>query len=652
MIRILSRTALGLSVALTGVLSGQEAEAHNVAYHHSSVPIQPNVPPTVTPFCDGKYDDIARTLNRQDIVGRVNLYRANVGLSKLQTTRLEGGFVDRGYYTRADTRIRDALLLLERSQSHLSQKAEADHLLALDIATPSGGKLDWWLTEDINNPKEEVYNCRHWINAPIKDVCEKTPNAKTIRQSAAFDWLMSDHQLQWAEWDWSFNGRQHQETRNIFSHIDHQATIRPGINIWMAQYEFHKTLAHELPSEIAQRAQSGVVDVLTCEASPAEYAILAKGDLGLPFDHLPIALAERRTQRDIRTLTIETVNRGQGLDLTYHAALNQLTDRLRDKNWAAGLRILSGPDLQTVLTISAEAVRHEHLYFALPAAQIPETYPGMQLAHALTEDDMDLGMKVAARVRDSKLLGLKKEITQLEDNIKRNEGTGYAHYVNHLKAELSRKESRYKAYKDKNVLGTDLPEDVKVALTVLLGDASHNLETHHRDIYKEQTSAEFLDLYLRRLLFSGIGTRPWRWASYRWAPHHSHKDTENSVASSLLSLRKNDGTPEVGFAALVHWDKLAEMGDEKRLTRTIALTVFEWIDKASTEDRTRHADLMAQALYDIIRMCRHEDAGDLNGAPVQKRAFERLHKYYGKSDQAKRTKYWWGSRGRHGNLPL
>ncbi len=630
----IGRAALASAAFLSSSLAISEtAEAHRVrdGRRYWVPPQEMKDTPIVTPFCDGKYDMVARNLNRQDIVGRINLYRENSGLPPLQLTeqyRTRGGG---GNYTRAETRLRDAQLLLDRRQTHLSLAAEADYVNTLNKATWTGSDLDWWLKT------ERPYEIEQ---------------AKRVRSHSGFDWLMTDHQLRLAESEWRMRGsRKTESLKKIYAHVDKQATIRPGINIWMGQYQFHKALNHDLPPEIASRAQQGVAEVMTCQASPAQYAILAKGDLGLPMDYLPKTLAARRNFRDIQFLAVKAMTTGNGLDASFRTELDQLAQQfgVRENNELVSvLKLLSAPDLDAALSEVPEGDRKGLLLFALPADQMPDYEPAMAMGHALTEGEIALGLRIAPRLRDAKLAEMEKEIAEFQKRIERNKSSGS--YVRHLRQQMTRIETRYKAYKNRDVLDTDLPDIMKVTLSALWGQARHNHDAHHRDVYKEQTSEAFLNIYLRRRLFPGTHFHPWHWRSYNTVSQKylDGKNHPNSVAFKMQSLRKNDGTPEQGFAALVDWDKLPALGDEKRLTRTIALNVINWLDQATPKERTRHADLMSQALYDIIRMSRHENPGDFKGAPVQKRAFERLHKYYGETQAAKTTKYWWASRKRHG----
>ncbi len=189
-----------------------------------------------------------------------------------------------------------------------------------------------------------------------------------------------------------------------------------------------------------------------------------------------------------------------------------------------------------------------------------------------------------------------------------------------------------------------------------MAEVSHNEDRHNRrktrNIHPEQSRSDFLDVYLRHKLFPGIIHTPLvrGYPSHR-SPYLYLKNNYAPGATDLPPMRKNDGTPEVGFAALVDWDKLDAFAKDQKLTRVIAVHLMNWIDAATPEDRRAHANLMAPALYDIIRMARFEDAGTYKGAPVQKSVHEYLHKYYGQTDSAKRSPYWWPS-ARRGHVPF
>lgn len=640
----LHKIALVLASVTTTILASTIAEAHSVGYyyirdHDTQLTVSPDDQQTVTPFCDGKYGIIARELNRSNIRGSVNLYRQKYGMALLPKKINSRGWYVYGAHSKKQTRLRDAQLLLERTQSHLSAEAVVDYLHNLDLSTHGGRYYDWWLRPEFLSAESG-----------------RTNAAIIAKSSTAFDWLMTDHQIGQVAQLWRMAGRKRaKETAAIFNHIDQQAQKRPGVNIWMAQYEYRKLLDHTLPPEIGKRAANAVTDVLNCQASPADYAILAKGDLGLPREYLPKTLALRRTRRDIQKLTLEAVTKGTGLDAAYHQKLRNLTENQDAKIYAAGLLLLSSPDLATAIALTEEheslgqIAPHEQLLYGLPAWDMPDKYPALRLAHALTEGEFALGNSLAPQVRAARLKEFEAELNKTRKSLERNEGLP-ERYLKHYQHFYAKAKNRYDVYKNMDIQNSGLSDKTRLVLTVLFANAGHNIDPHHRDVYEEQTSAEFLDRYLRRRLFPASDIQ-YRNRSYRTYQPPKKTDKDN-IAFSLPSLRKNDGTPEIGFAALIDWDKIESLGGDNRLTRTIALHVFDWLDNAPPKERALHAGLMSQALFDIIRMCRHENAGDLKGAPLQKHAFERLHKYYGSSESAKKTKYWWKSRRRHGNLPL
>jgi len=223
---------------------------------------------------------------------------------------------------------------------------------------------------------------------------------------------------------------------NIFDHIDAQSQKRPGVNIWMAQYQHHRLFERGLPADIQQRAAEGVDDVMTCQATPAEYGILALGDLGLPRSYLPKGLAESRTRRDIHTLTYKAVTEGNGLDGNYHQQLRNHVELLEGKSWAMSFLFLSAPDLLAALEyyrqskILDEDNKNQFLYyrkfreiegllFGFPTEDIPETFNGMKLGHALSEQNFDLGNRLAEQVHLKARLSLEAEIVKAKAKIER-----------------------------------------------------------------------------------------------------------------------------------------------------------------------------------------------------------------------------------------
>ena len=667
-------TAVALSCLSYGSAQAHDSPLDHRHWNEPPIVLDLSPGPIVSTFCEGKYEGIAKELNRQNVLGQVNLYRAKSGLPFLKSQSFESRYRDYGSHTRDATRYRDSTLLLERAQSHLSPAAEVDYLRTLDLYTFRGQSLDWWLLED--QPDEERANryCytdlnpgNSWHQKPCDSLVKKTTETDT-----AVDWLMTSHQMENARTKWlGYGTLPEDQIDRIFQHIDTQSKLRPGMNIWMTQYANHTLFERDVPEEVTQKANAAVANILSCQASSADYGIIAAGDLGLPHEFLPKVLAEQRTRRDIHTLTYKAMRDGNGLDLNYRAQLQSSIDRLELKAWAAPFLFLSTPDVTSAIALYRETVEQEktqfarysqtrrasgmeHLLFSLPTEDIPDDYNRMRLAHALSEGKIALGQSLAAEVFAEARAGLETKITEKKSRLEASKGARQS-YIDQVKFDLRKLETRYTDYKYENIQSADIPEALKLTLVAIYANASQNVDNHHRDIYPEQSNSDFLDIYLRRRLFPGSALN-WR---YRYSRSYLRISEPRLMGSEspgrafqLPSLRRNDGTPEVGLAAIVDWDKLEKFGGEQRLTRVFTDNLFNWIDTASPQQRDKNAKLIAPALYDLIRICRHEDAGDFNGAPVQQRAFERLHKYFGETNSAKRTPYWWPSRPKHGNAPL
>ena len=648
------------------------AKAHTVSprynnwyWYETSLPLDFSSGQIVTPICDGKYDAVARELNRETILGPVNFYRINAGLAKLPMENFRTSFGQYGVHSREETRLRDAQRLLDQPQLHLSKDAIKDYLQTLNLSTSTGPALDWWLRVESFELEQDPYNnCnnnyfRHRGSKKYKNkICIQHKNiAQTAKKNTAYDWLMTNHQIQRARADWYSVGHlQMDEINPIFRHIDQMAISRPGINIWMAQYQHHKLFEHQLPTEINSRVTKALNKVISCEASPADYGILAMGDLGLPREYLPRVLAENRTRRDIHRLTLDSVRRGKGLDIDYNKNLLALVENLEMKDWAIGFLLLSSPDIETARLYAEQSGVHRSLYFGLPPLNMPENLPSMRMAHALTEGQYEFGLSLAPAAIAERRTVLEYELAKAKLYFERQINSRYKGYIQRAKVDLQRAESRLNRLLVLEDSVRGLPANIQLTLKVLVSQSSHNVNSHHRGIYQEQADGRFLDIFLRRRLFPATSYYHQRHKlrGFRIIPnaHHQGKYNSNSHAFDLPPLRKNDGTPENGLAALIDWNKLERISSEDQLLRSIARHLFMWLDTASAEQHAKYADLMAPALYDLIRICRHEDAGDINGAPVQQRAFERLHKYYPNSDEANSTPYWWASRARHGNHDL
>ena len=670
------------ALTLTLTLAGQTASAHSGHSHdaiqaHEKSEAKPTPSATVVPFCDGKYDDIAKEFNRKNLIGTVNFYRINSGLSKLKSEKLHsagrGGY---GYYTNARTRRADALMLLDKAQTHLSTDAQRDYLIVLGrlISSGSGVEADFRF-EDFNDGKNRV-ECNitgvrqlsRWQRMKDSGFCNWHQTAvNDLRSNTAFDWLVSRQQIVGASNQWTYSGVKHgDKTKAVLDHIDAQALKRPGVNIWMALYGQHKVLEHEVPAEITARAQNAVTDVLTCKASAKDYAIVAAGDLGLPRQYLPKALSEQRVRRDIHELTYTAMTEGGGLNTTYHAALESLRDELLNKHWANGFMLLSAPDYNLATELGeieplyipeyGVSNRHKNILFGLPARHMPEQYPMLKMAHALSEKQYVIGLEAIPNVIGNILSDLEVQLNTAQNRLKRYEKIDrYEVYAEQQKSLIEGLTKDQEKFSNLNLEASGLTDEMKLTLYTILTGASHNIDTHHRGLYWGQSDETFLDIYLRRILFPG--TRQHRSYHYRTARPFSKELLERAkkqdhLAFNMNPLRKNDGTPELGYAALVDWEKLARIGGEEPLLDRLALNTFAWLDTATPDERARHTDVFAPALYRLIRDARHEETKDYKGKPIQQQAFERLHKYYGNTDSAKTTRYWWPSRPAHGSHDL
>ena len=679
--RTLCAAALAAMTAMT--LAGQTASAHSGHSHekiqnhtHEQSEAKPTSSETVLPFCDGKYDSVAKELNRINLLGDVNFYRLNAGLSKLKLDRFRSTRYGYGYYTNAPTRRADALMLLDREQSHLGPKTQEDFVKVLSKVLGSGLGVEADLRfEDFNEGKNRIECNRtgirylsRWQRIEDTGFCNFNETAvNDLRSNTAFDWLVSGQQTVAASTLWTYSGVKHgDKTKAVLAHIDSQALKRPGVNIWMALYGHHKVLEHDVPAEITSRAQRVVTDVFNCDASPTDYAIVAAGDLGLPRQYLPKILSEQRVQRDIHELTYTAMTDGTGLDASYRAALQGLKDELSNKHWANGYMLLSAPDYNLATELGeiepfyipeyGVSNRHKNILFGLPARHMPEQYPMLKMAHALSEEEFAIGLEAVPSAVETLLAEVKQKLDRERKTLESYGGNErYFRYTEQLKSNIENLTEDYERFNTLDLETSGLTDEMKLTLYTILTGASHNIDTHHRGIYAVQSDEVFLDTYLRRVLFPNTNQHfNWRYRSY-WTLTKARLDEikkTGHLAFNMNSLRKNDGTPEIGYAALVDWEKLERIGGEDQLLRKLALNTFAWLDTANAEQRARHADVFAPALYRLIRDGRHEVTQDYKGKPIQQQAFERLHKYYGNTESAKTTRYWWPSRQAHGNHEL
>lgn len=102
------------------------------------------------------------------------------------------------------------------------------------------------------------------------------------------------------------------------------------------------------------------------------------------------------------------------------------------------------------------------------------------------------------------------------------------------------------------------------------------------------------------------------------------------------------GSP-FGLNMLVDLNEVDQLTGEKRFSRQVSLTLLRWADERSDswwERRFGNHEMVAETLHRVVVMARYEDAGDINGVPIGKRAFKLLHKRFPRSEWARKTPYW------------
>lgn len=499
--------------------------------------------------------------------------------------------------------------------------ASAAHL---DMMTSVGPASDWWLHPDLfadNSPRAYRRQRVTGLSPLQRRVADLT------RQEPALDWLQAALALSAAPYelypalrpDWSA------ADKSLYAHILDKAAEADRPGPWLALAVLATREERQLPDDLEKTVYAMRRSVERCEANPAAYTILAvgvapKGEAWLPAFRQEAEWMRRARQLSARVGTYPFTNH-------YHEQMEHLASLMSHPGSLALPLMLSAPDAETAATY-AEGPDAPGAFRMLPISALKRVKPNMALARSIA-------------------LGRTEEADRQIDAFL----------------------ERYPEYREDADGLNRLPAPVRqaiFALRVTCLSTRHESNCSktdprprhlHRDLSQDWAWAAAVDREFKRWLYDTSMN-----ASYR-ARTRGMRRTSGYPMSSRFVI---DGLPypgilpdpydtihrsDEGFAHWAAWDEIGPLTSDKRMTRTLSLTVIDWVDR-NTDTRWKRTfnprkELMAEALHRVVFMLKHEPAGDIGGEPVAKRAFELLHYRFPDTDWAEQTPYWWEPDHRH-----
>jgi hypothetical protein len=98
-----------------------------------------------------------------------------------------------------------------------------------------------------------------------------------------------------------------------------------------------------------------------------------------------------------------------------------------------------------------------------------------------------------------------------------------------------------------------------------------------------------------------------------------------------------------GIRRLAALDEVEALTGSQRFSRSVSQVLLRWASQASDSWWKRligDREMVPEALYRVLVMSRYEDAGEIDGVPVGKRAFQMLHKRFPRSEWTRKARHW------------
>lgn len=598
-------------------------------------------------FCDGRYAEEAKAIDSayqrfgtlysggghhshvDSVSGTVQLYRIMSGFEVIppsagrQQINLYAAEHQPGNWN-DETIGQDLAVMTQADPAPLAAGffASAAHL---DLMTSAGPAADWWL-------RPEAFDDAKGYSRRKAHLMGLTPLQRRVanlaRREPALDWLQAALSLSAEPYELypALRPAWTADDNRLYAHIlaKAEAEARPGP--WLALAVLATREERQLPDAL-ERTVSGISRAIErCEADAAVYTILAASVQPRGQDWLPVRRNDAEFLRQARQIAIS-------YSLTYpftqwnHERWQALSKRMSDPGALTLPLMLSAPGADAAAAY-AQGPYAPDAFRMLPIRALETIKPNMALARTIalgrTED--------AERQIDTFL-------------------------------------QRYSWHKNAMEGLNGLPAPVRQAVFALRVDClstrheSDCAETDpkpqhlHRDLSKDWTWAAAVDQDFRTWMYDisrdsyfrarTRGNLQGYRAYFSSRFYLSDLPYPDLLPGPYETIRRSDE----GFAHWAAWDEIAPLTRDKRMTRTLSLTVIDWVDRNTNTRWKRafnpHKDLMAEALHRVVFMLEHEPAGDIDGEPVAKRAFELLHYRFRDSDWAEQTPYWWEPDHRH-----
>ena len=567
----------------------------------------------------------------------VNAYRVMVGLEPLEglsSPNYRGGL---DYYQFQNLPLEDqmaevkaALTMMTEPSPEMTSEEMIRASIILDVALKLGPVRDWWLRPVSETANMEIYG--KYFKVTGKGL---TPIQKEVRKlaqtSAPLDWLQSNLATARipASWATKADPDMPNDQATVMRHVETKAAAGDGLNPYAALL---------YPSEVRARAydrakiKAGITAVKACTATTADYAVLAGGSHFLGDEFMPTARLDAYLLTEARRATLEPDFK---FDNGYFDFLMSLKARAYDKSLFT-------------LPLLYSASRREQFESALTDSAHP-VYKQMVLSEAALVLPVDVLKTYSPGAAFSRYISLR----QYDD----------ARRV--LDAAIEKHPEIGEPLQD--ILTAKIPASAAMPLAALrMKCVSHNLsdfcvagENHS---YRSHTHRNWSGAR------DHLGVELLDWLGCRGNFHNSLKGSEQLKSHGTMRWRygKNSKpvpcaggrtSPEtsplevalLGLSSDVNFDNLKLFNDERRLTRALSQDIISWAKTAPQGRFARkpHAELMAEGLYRVIFMNRHEGAGQIDGMPAAERAFKLLHTRFRKTEWAGKSKYWWMPRRPH-----
>lgn len=519
--------------------------------------------------------------------------------------------------------------------------ADADHsyaVLALDLLTSAGPAPDWWLKLDQLDK----------LGDRQKFVAETVPNAP------ALDWLQTVLAASDAPWAINWHLAPPDADYSAYERLAARAAARfetgGGLQWLVAASLIEPTWPKQRLDAVEKEVRRLKRAIQRCEATPAEYAAFSLADSqyrrrnvhpkSRVFDVLPKIVRER--------LTTQTA---------FQNVLDRWGSRGPKKNADFGFY-----DEVFAKKAAAEYFDLAKLYQSESSGEIPISSNAYVLRayNALSIADLALlagregappSVAGAAFARSIALGRWKQAIA----------------FIDRMKAAFPDRADEIDGYWNLNA-----PERARLALiaihipvsTHICGGTTYGdyaLTLYHRNVCAKsrELPLEYVGLgALQRDLEVWFGERPGAYRHMhgfsvpavqrrhyrhgglrRTRSYHVHNLLGKSYTLTLQS--PSDRVP--AFVNLVAWDEIGRLVQRDRFMPMTASILVNWAGE-KTRGRDRLLDEKANALARLIRLCRYDDCGEIDGAPAQARAYKILHRRFPDTDAAKDTPYWWESR--------